>query len=155
MDNDDCQGNINRELLPAKELTLTSGDSSFRVVAEIADDGNERRQGLMCRQTVPNGTGMLFIYEQAYQLNFWMFNTYTPLDIVYLDESGQTVRALRMEPCPRPAGYDASAWRSLCSTAASGYGSGNDALYALELPAGWLQSIGLELDNLENLEVNW
>ena len=155
VDNDDCQGNINRELLPAKELTLTSGDSSFRVVAEIADDGNERQQGLMCRQTVPNGTGMLFVFQQAYPLNFWMFNTYAPLDIVYLNDTGAVVKALRMEPCPRPEGYDDTAWRSHCSGSAGGYGSGSDALYALELPGGWLESIGLEIDNLETLEVSW
>ena len=109
----------------------------------------------MCRATVPVGTGMLFVFQHATSLNFWMFNTYVPLDIVYLNESRRAVKALRMEPCPRPEEYEDNVWRSHCSSAASGYGSGANALYALELPAGWLESIGLELDKLENFEVSW
>ena len=68
------------------DLTIEQGDSSHVVVVEVADDGRERQQGLMCRETVPYGSGMLFVFESAYSLNFWMFNTYEPLDIVYLDD---------------------------------------------------------------------
>ena len=155
VDNEDCQGNISYDLLATENLTLSLGDASFDVIAEVADDGGERQQGLMCRKTVPVGTGMLFVFQRASPHRFWMFNTYVPLDIVYVNESRRVVKALRMEPCPRPAEYEDNAWRSHCSGAASGYGSGADALYALELPAGWLESIGLALDNLENLEVSW
>ena len=99
------------------------------------------RQGLMCRETVPNGSGMLFAFESARTLNFWMFNTYAPLDIVYLDEStSSVVRAFRMEPCPRPEGADDSSWRSACSTASIPYGSG-DARHCTRLNCrlvGWL-----------------
>ena len=130
-------------------------DVSHLVVVEVADEGHERRQGLMCRETVPDGSGMLFVFESARTLNFWMFNTYAPLDIVYLDESRSVVRAVRMEPCPRPEGADDSSWRSACSTASIPYGSGDAALYALELPAGWLASVGLELENLEGVSFSW
>ena len=155
VDNEDCQGNISYDLLATENLTLSLGDASFDVIAEVADDGGERQQGLMCRKTVPVGTGMLFVFQRASPHRFWMFNTYVPLDIVYVNESRRVVKALRMEPCPRPAEYEDNAWRNHCSGAASGYGSGADVLYALELPAGWLESIGLALDNLENLEVSW
>ena len=75
---------ISRELLPTMELVIEHGDASHLVVVEVADEGHERRQGLMCRDGVPNGSGMLFVFESARTLNFWMFNTYVPLDIVYL-----------------------------------------------------------------------
>lgn len=146
---------ISRELLPTTELVIEHGDVSHLVVVEVADEGHERRQGLMCRETVPDGRGMLFVFESARTLNFWMFNTYAPLDIVYLDESRSVVRAVRMEPCPRPEAADDSSWRSACSTASIPYGSGGEALYALELPAGWLASVGLELENLEGVLVSW
>ena len=155
VDNDDCQENIDRDILPTTDLTIKIDDSSHELVVEIADDGEERAQGLMCRETVPIGTGMLFVFQQSFSLNFWMFNTYQPLDILYLDESRQAVRAVRMEPCPRPEGYERDAWSSECSIVASAYGSGTPALYALELPAGWLESIGVQIDKIDNVKVSW
>ena len=137
------------------ELMITYGEISHIVVVEVADDARERQQGLMCRQTVPHGTGMLFVFESARSLNFWMFNTYEPLDIVYLDESRIVVKAVRMEPCPRPDGAERAAWRSACTAASGRYGSESAALYALELPAGWLASVGLELENLEGVLFSW
>ena len=136
-------------------ILISSGDAKHRIIAEVADEADERQQGLMCRETVPFGVGMLFIFQHVGTLNFWMFNTYAPLDIVYLDQSGFAVNALRMEPCPRPTGYDDGEWQSHCSTAASGYGSSEPAMFALELPAGWLQSIGLPLDEVEGMKVSW
>ena len=155
VDNEDCSTGISRALLPTMDLTIEHGDSSYLVTTEIADEGLERQQGLMCRATVPFGSGMLFVFESSYSLNFWMFNTYAPLDIVYLDDSRNVVRAVRMEPCPRPQGVEYNEWRSHCSAASSGYGSGSAARYALELPAGWLASVGLDLDNLEGVEFSW
>lgn len=155
VENEDCQTNISRELLPTTEMTLMHGATSFSIVAEVADDSRERQQGLMCREIVPPGSGMLFIFQQASSLNFWMFNTYAPLDILYLDDNRRVVNAVRMEPCPRPNGYDYDVWRGACSSAATGYGSKASAQYALELPAGWLESIGLKLDDLKGLEVSW
>ena len=137
------------------ELTLIHNSSSIGVVAEVADHVSERQQGLMCRETVPFGSGMLFVFEQPRTLNFWMFNTYQPLDILYLDGERVVVDALRMEPCPRPEDYEDDAWRRACLNAADGYASNGDAKYALELAAGWLDSIGWDLDDLNGLEVSW
>ena len=117
VDNEDCQSGINRSLLPTAEVMLALNGNSLSIVAEVADESSERRQGLMCREIVPLGTGMLFVFEQLQTLSFWMFNTYAPLDILYLDNERRVVNALRMEPCPRPSGYDDTAWRSACSGA--------------------------------------
>ena len=155
VDNDDCSDGISRDLLPTMDLMLEYGDASYLVVVEVADEPMERQQGLMCRETVPYGSGMLFVFESAFTLSFWMLNTYVSLDIVYLDDERRAIKGLRMEPCPRPDGADDTAWRSWCSAASSGYGSGDAALYALELPAGWLASIGLEVEKLEGVSVNW
>ena len=146
---------ISRDLLPTMELVIENEGASHLVVVEVADEAGERQQGLMCRDTVPYGSGMLFVFESALSLNFWMFNTYEPLDIVYLDDDKHVVHAVRMVPCPRPEGAEYDAWRSHCSAASGGYGSGDAARYALELPAGWLASVGLELENLEGVVVSW
>ncbi len=154
VDNKDCES-ISRDLLATMVVTISNDSASFEVVAEVADSSGERQQGLMCREVVPAGTGMLFVFEAAQSLSFWMFNTYVPLDIVYLDDQRRAVRGVRMEPCPRPEGYENSEWRSQCSGASPAYGSGGAALYALELPAGWLAGLGLELENLEGVEFSW
>lgn len=155
VENEDCQEGISRELSPVIDMVVQIGGRSIPLVVEVADQSRERQQGLMCREIVPHGTGMLFVFEGSSTLNFWMFNTYAPLDIVYLDDSRNVVKALRMEECPRPAGLERGEWRRQCSSASSGYGSGGAARYALELPAGWLASFGLSLDNLEGVDFNW
>ncbi len=155
VENEDCQEGISRELLPVIDMVVQIAGRSIPLVVEVADQSRERQQGLMCREIAPHGTGMLFVFEGSSTLNFWMFNTYAPLDIVYLDDSRNVVKALRMEECPRPAGMERGEWRRQCSSASSGYGSGGAARYALELPAGWLASFGLSLDNLEGVDFNW
>ena len=71
---------------------------SDTVVAEVARTPEEREQGLMYREDLPDGTGMLFVFERPEMRSFWMQNTYIPLDIAYLDASQVIVDILAMEP---------------------------------------------------------
>ncbi|MFP4483221.1 MAG: DUF192 domain-containing protein [Spirochaetaceae bacterium] len=83
-----CQG--------GDEVELRVG--SYRVTAEIADTEDERRRGLMFRETLPANHGMLFVFPDEAPRSFWMRNTEIPLTIAYADADGRIVSIHDMEP---------------------------------------------------------
>lgn len=69
----------------------------YRFQAEIADDFEERRVGLMNRPSLPEDRGMLFLFpdqEPSIQ-GFWMKDTLISLDIIYLAPDGRIVSIAR------------------------------------------------------------
>lgn len=77
-----------RPLEPLKIVTA-SGEHEFMV--EIADDDAERARGLMYRPPLADDRGMFFQFEQASEQSFWMQNTPSSLDILYVDPTGRIV----------------------------------------------------------------
>jgi uncharacterized protein len=65
---------------------------------EVADDPEERRIGLMGRDEVPAGTGMLFLFGEQVRSSFWMFQVEVPLTAVFLRDD-VVVHVALMEPC--------------------------------------------------------
>jgi len=121
---------ISNEGMEVKELILHSPDGGMvEILAEIADEPEERMQGLMLREDLPEGEGMLFIFDEERVLQFWMKNTLISLDIIFFDEEGKFISSTTMVPCKRDP----------CRV----YRSGNNAKYALEVLAGFALEEGV------------
>jgi len=103
-----------------------------RYQVEIADTDAERARGLMFRDTLPDGQGMLFIHEEMAPQAYWMKNTRIALDILYFDDARRLVSQQRDVP-PCSAG-------NRCPS----YPSDAPARYVLELNAGDAARLGLE-----------
>jgi uncharacterized membrane protein (UPF0127 family) len=96
------------------------------VFAEVARTPAERERGLMHRESLPEGRGMLFVFPDVRIRSFWMKDTLIPLDIAYLDENLRVADIQGMDPGdldPRP--------------------SAEPAMFALEVPQGWFAGKGI------------
>lgn len=67
------------------------------VLAEVAGTPEQREKGLMDRDAVPDGTGMLFVFSQSEERSFWMRDTYVALDIAFFDDSNTIAGIKQME----------------------------------------------------------
>lgn len=73
---------------------------------EVRRSPGGRARGMMGRTSVPEGTGMLFVFERPARHSFWMKGCLIPLDIVWLDRRGEVVDLAEnappceSDPCP-------------------------------------------------------
>jgi uncharacterized membrane protein (UPF0127 family) len=72
----------------------------FVVRVEIAADDETRAQGLMFRDQLRPGAGMLFLFPQDGEYPFWMKNTKIALDMIWID-SERRIAAIAhdVQPC--------------------------------------------------------
>ena len=73
---------------PKKTEYFTLHIGQIPILAELAILPKEREKGLMYRNELKPGTGMLFVFKSATPQKFWMKNTRIPLDIGYFSSDG-------------------------------------------------------------------
>jgi hypothetical protein len=91
-----------------------------KITVEVAATDAARTTGLMHRRMLPENRGMLLVFPYAQPQRFWMKNTYIPLSIAFIDESGAIVSIADMKPLTTDS-----------------HASAKPAKYALEMNQGW------------------
>jgi uncharacterized protein len=110
------------------EVVLLARSGELHVKVELARSDPERMKGLMFRQSLDSGRGMLFLFERPDHLKFWMKNTYIPLDMIFI---GADRRIVGIEENAEPLTL-------------SPRGPDGESQFVLEVPGGWTRAHGVE-----------
>lgn len=94
------------------------------LVVEVASTSKTRNKGLMYRKALPQNQGMLFVWPSSKPRNFWMKNTFIPLDIAFFDDQFFLINIESMKPDNKSGNF-------------GDYKSAEPAKYAIEVNAGW------------------
>ena len=106
-------------------VQLSTGMHLIR--AEVADSMGTRMEGLMHRKSMPQGSGMVFVFEENAPHCMWMKNTFIPLSVAFIDESSVIINIADMQPHSE---------QSHCAA--------RPARYALEMNKGWFAQRGVK-----------
>ena len=115
----EAAGTVDYRLEPADGDPVT-------VRLEVAADPASRARGLMEREQVRPGTGMVFLYPADVAEAFWMKNTLVPLSIAFVAADGRVVSVAEMTPCkadPCPSYAPAGPYRYAVELAAGSFGA--------------------------------
>ena len=109
---------------------------SDTVLAEVASDAESRYRGLRFRQSLPEGTGMVFLFVQPAPQAFTMADTYVPLDIAFVRTDMTIGEIIPMMP-----------------SVEGPYETSVEALLAIEVPQGWFAAHGIGVGTSVELEL--
>jgi uncharacterized membrane protein (UPF0127 family) len=117
--------------LETRDLVIESAGGARPAIrvdirAEIARTDEERSRGLMNRDALSDGRGMLFVFDRDQILSFWMKDTRIPLSIAYIAHDGRIIEIHTMKPLDTTPVHSARSVR-----------------YALEVPQGWFGRVGI------------
>ena len=82
------------------------GDVSFDV--ELAETSQQVTRGLSGRDSLPPGTGMLFVHKEEKRYTFWMKDMRFPLDMIWIDARCTVADISAQVPAPDPGQSDRS-----------------------------------------------
>jgi uncharacterized membrane protein (UPF0127 family) len=102
---------------------------------EIAKDYQDRKIGLMFRDSLADNRGMFFIWDRKKIQCMWMKNTLITLSVAYISDTGEIINVYDMVPLSKI---------SVCSK--------EPALYALEVNKGWFNKNDIHSGDFINIK---
>lgn len=124
-----------QQKLPTEALIEVSGHTIY---LEVAKTLQQKEIGLMYRKTLLSNRGMLFIFQPPIKVNFWMKNTYIPLDIIFLRDIQVKKIISNIPPCQRKP----------CPT----YGTDTETDQVIEINAGQASKLDLKVGNFVQIQ---
>jgi uncharacterized membrane protein (UPF0127 family) len=125
-----CSHSTSVEKRGEPEVVLATRAGEQHVKVEIARTDSERQRGLMYRQKLDPGRGMIFLFaEPEKHMKFWMKNTYIPLDMIFI---GPDKHVVFVEENAEPL------------TTMSRGPDEEESQFVLEVPGGWARAHGVE-----------
>lgn len=117
---------------------------------EVARDDATRTKGLMERTEIASDGGMLFIFPTSQVRSFWMGYCLVDMDIMFLDPNGRVtaIHTMNIEE-PREETETEVAYKARMA----GYPSVYATQFAIELRAGSIQRLGVEVDDKIELDL--
>jgi len=106
------------------------------VKLEVASSPEEVQKGLMFRTSLPEGTGMVFLFHPPRKEKFWMYHTLISLDMCFILNDRIVKIFEDVQPCRSENPYD-------CPTY-PGDGPGIMVSEVIELPAGYVKKHGIK-----------
>ena len=125
-----CAGTVAAPDGPA----VTVDNAVFEV--EVADTSELRSKGLSGRDSLPDMSGMIFIFESGRASDFWMKGMRIPIDFVWIGQECTVVDTHANVHPPAPGTSDGELTM---------YRSGSPAVYTLEINAGKVEELGIEV----------
>ena len=104
--------------------------NSYTIDVELALTNEERQKGLMGRENLDDGEGMLFVFDDEKKHEFWMKNMIISLDIIWIDSDGKVVHIEKQVPP--------------CEENCIIYSPSAPAKYVLELNSGSAKRLSIE-----------
>jgi uncharacterized protein len=125
---------------PSQTLPITAKATLNNQVIqlEVARTPKQQEVGLMNRPPLPDDRGMLFLFEPPRSVIFWMKNTPSPLDMVFLLNGEVKAIAADARPCAADP----------CPT----YSSNDDINQVIELRSGRAEELGLKVGDRLSIE---
>ena len=82
-----------------ERIFIDNGKEWIELNVEIADDSEERSNGLMFREKLEENKGIIFIFDDENYQSFWMKNTLIPLDMIFVSKNLEIVDVKTAVPC--------------------------------------------------------
>ena len=125
--NDEATPPPPKDPLRAGNVSFPEATGTPSLTVEIADTPLARQRGLMLRKSMPENRGMIFVFDEKRNHEFWMHNTCIPLDMMFIDKDGFITGIEENVPTMNDRTYSV----------------GCQSSFVLEVNAGWSRKHGV------------